>query len=69
MTADGVTVAQHMHITFVSSFQPVFSIPTQEKSCLAERMARVVWCIIKHGEKNLLYETVGEFSAQTHILS
>ena len=42
MNAAGVTVAQRMHITFVSSFQPILFIPIQEKSCLEARKAKLV---------------------------
>lgn len=67
--ADGVTVAQCVHITIVSSFQPIFFIPVLEKSCLEARKAKLIWCITKCRENNLLYETVGRLSTQTHVLS
>lgn len=36
------SVAQCMHFTFVSSFQPILFIPIQEKSCLEARKAKLV---------------------------
>lgn len=69
MNAAGVTVVQCMDMTFVSSFRPMSCIPIQEKSCLEARKPKLVLCLTKCRENNLLYETAGGFSAQTRTLS
>jgi len=42
MNAAGAMVAQRVHITLISSFQPILFIPIQEKSCLEAREATLV---------------------------
>lgn len=57
--------------TFCYSLPPNLFIPVLERSGrkAVSEQERPVWCITKCRENNLLYETVGGFSAQTHILS
>lgn len=58
-------------VTFRYSLQPNLFIPTLQRfeRKAVSKQERPVWCITKCRENNLLYETVGGFSAQTPILS